>query len=103
VSTRDLFTYDLPTLNPVVYMQYMYLCMHVSCKLVIFFFLIFSIVNVMRELQKSLPSNNTAQPIISGFLKVTEYFLNSNEGKFTVVFVRIHWMIITVGIILFFI
>ncbi|KAG1952045.1 ATP-binding cassette sub-family A member 12 isoform X3 [Pimephales promelas] len=38
------------------------------------------IVNVMRELQKSLPPNNTAQPIISGFLKVTEYFLNSNEG-----------------------
>ncbi|XP_048050303.1 glucosylceramide transporter ABCA12 isoform X2 [Megalobrama amblycephala] len=38
------------------------------------------IVNVMRELQNSLPSNNTAQPIISVILKVTEYVLNSNEG-----------------------
>ncbi|XP_016410236.1 uncharacterized protein LOC107741931 [Sinocyclocheilus rhinocerous] len=38
------------------------------------------IVNVMRELQNSLPSNNTAQPIISVILKVTEYILNSNEG-----------------------
>ncbi|XP_059356783.1 uncharacterized protein LOC132095673 [Carassius carassius] len=41
------------------------------------------IVNVMRELQNSLPSNNTAQPIISVILKVTEYVLNSNEGKFS--------------------
>uniref|UniRef100_A0A9J8BP67 ATP-binding cassette, sub-family A (ABC1), member 12 n=1 Tax=Cyprinus carpio carpio TaxID=630221 RepID=A0A9J8BP67_CYPCA len=38
------------------------------------------IVNMMRELQNSLPSNNTAQPIISVILKVTEYILNSNEG-----------------------
>lgn len=56
----------------------------------------------MRELQNSLPSDNTAQPIISVILKVTEYVLYSNEGKFTVVlFVGIHWMIIIVGIILF--
>ncbi|KAK2904797.1 hypothetical protein Q8A67_006596 [Cirrhinus molitorella] len=38
------------------------------------------IVNVMKELQNSVPSNNTAQPIISVILKVTEYILNSNEG-----------------------
>ncbi|XP_050975189.1 uncharacterized protein abca12 isoform X1 [Labeo rohita] len=38
------------------------------------------IVNVMKELQNSLPSNNTAQPIISVILKVTEYILNSSEG-----------------------
>lgn len=77
--------------------------MHVSWQLVIFFFLIFSIVNVMRELQHSLPSDNTAQPIISLILKVTEYVLNSNEGKFTVVlFAGIHWMIITVNVILFY-
>ncbi|XP_042586458.1 uncharacterized protein LOC109091145 [Cyprinus carpio] len=38
------------------------------------------IVNMMRELQNSLPSNNTAQPIISVILKVTEHILNSNEG-----------------------
>ncbi|XP_067300426.1 uncharacterized protein abca12 isoform X2 [Pseudorasbora parva] len=38
------------------------------------------IVNIMRELQNSLPSNNTAQPVISVILKVTEYVLNSNEG-----------------------
>ncbi|XP_043104736.1 uncharacterized protein abca12 isoform X2 [Puntigrus tetrazona] len=38
------------------------------------------IVNVMTELQNSLPSNNTAQPIISVILKITEYILNSNEG-----------------------
>ncbi|XP_052462838.1 uncharacterized protein abca12 isoform X14 [Carassius gibelio] len=37
------------------------------------------IVNMMRKLQNSLPSNNTAQPIISVILKVTEYLLNSNE------------------------
>ncbi|XP_059418647.1 uncharacterized protein LOC132153286 [Carassius carassius] len=42
------------------------------------------IVNMMRELQNSLPSNNTAQPIISVILKVTKYILNSNEGKFSV-------------------
>ncbi|XP_077071802.1 uncharacterized protein abca12 [Siphateles boraxobius] len=38
------------------------------------------IVNVMRGLQNSLPSDNSAQLIISGILKATEYVLNSNEG-----------------------
>ncbi|KAK7169397.1 hypothetical protein R3I93_005384 [Phoxinus phoxinus] len=38
------------------------------------------IVNVMRELQNSLPSDNTARPIISMLLNLTEFVLNSNEG-----------------------
>ncbi|KAL0184696.1 hypothetical protein M9458_020392 [Cirrhinus mrigala] len=37
----------------------------------------------MRELQNSLPSNNTAQPIISMIIKVTENLLSSNEGNLT--------------------
>ncbi|KAI2660814.1 Glucosylceramide transporter ABCA12 [Labeo rohita] len=41
------------------------------------------ITNVMRELQNSLPSNNTAQPIISMIIKVTENLLSSNEGNLT--------------------
>ncbi|XP_052004328.1 uncharacterized protein abca12 [Xyrauchen texanus] len=41
------------------------------------------IINVMKELQNSLPSNNTDQPILSMLLKVTEFILNSNEGNLT--------------------
>ncbi|XP_056610473.1 glucosylceramide transporter ABCA12 [Triplophysa dalaica] len=41
------------------------------------------ILDVMEELVISLPSNNTAQSIISMFLKVTEFILNSSEGNFT--------------------
>ncbi|XP_048050305.1 uncharacterized protein LOC125270592 [Megalobrama amblycephala] len=41
------------------------------------------IINVMTELQNSLPSNNTAQPIISMLIKVTEILLSSNEGNLT--------------------
>ncbi len=47
------------------------------------FFSFFSIINVMRELQNSLPSNNTAQPIISMLIKLTENLLSSNEGNLT--------------------
>ncbi|KTF79134.1 hypothetical protein cypCar_00033283, partial [Cyprinus carpio] len=41
------------------------------------------IINVLTELQNSLPSNNTAQPIISMIIKVTENLLSSNEGNLT--------------------
>ncbi|KAL0184698.1 hypothetical protein M9458_020394 [Cirrhinus mrigala] len=37
----------------------------------------------MRELQNSLPSNNTAQPIISMIIKVTENLLSSTKGNLT--------------------
>ncbi len=37
----------------------------------------------MRELQNSLPSNSTAQPIISTIIKLTENLLSSNEGNLT--------------------
>ncbi len=37
----------------------------------------------MREIQNSLPSNSTAQPIISMIIKVTENLLSSNEGNLT--------------------
>ncbi len=47
------------------------------------FFSFFSIINVMRELQNSLPSNSTAQPIISTIIKLTENLLSSNEGNLT--------------------
>ncbi|KAL0184697.1 hypothetical protein M9458_020393 [Cirrhinus mrigala] len=47
------------------------------------FFSFFSIINVMRELQNSLPSNNTAQPIISMIIKVTENLLSSTKGNLT--------------------
>ncbi|KAI7808566.1 uncharacterized protein abca12 isoform X2 [Triplophysa rosa] len=41
------------------------------------------IINLMKELKNSLPSNNTAQSIISMFLKVTESILSSSERNFT--------------------
>ncbi len=37
----------------------------------------------MRELQNSLPSNSTVQPIISTIIKLTENLLSSNEGNLT--------------------
>uniref|UniRef100_A0A8C1YCU5 ATP-binding cassette, sub-family A (ABC1), member 12 n=1 Tax=Cyprinus carpio TaxID=7962 RepID=A0A8C1YCU5_CYPCA len=40
-------------------------------------------VGEMKILQNSLPSNNTAQPIISMIIKVTENLLSSNEGNLT--------------------
>ncbi|XP_065108171.1 uncharacterized protein abca12 [Paramisgurnus dabryanus] len=41
------------------------------------------VLNVINELQNSLPSNHTAQPIISMLLNITESILSSNEGNFT--------------------
>lgn len=59
-----------------------------------YIFLVFSIVNVMRELQNSLPSNTTAQPILSIILTVTEYVLNSNEGKLRCLLELIGWLLL---------